>query len=61
MTGSMSQVEEFKQLHTIVHTIGDSELIDSVINLHVTYTSFLGWIERSLIADLELDDTLPIT
>ena len=42
MTGSMSQVEEFKQLHTIVHAIGDSELIDSVINLHVTYTSFLG-------------------
>jgi hypothetical protein len=56
-----NQVEEFEQLHTIVHAIGDSELIDSVINLHITYTSFLEWIERSLIADLELDDTLPIT
>ena len=61
LSDQWSQVEEFEQLHTIVHAIGDSELIDSVINLHVTYTSFLGWIERSLIADLELDDTLPIT
>jgi len=56
-----NQVEEFEQLHTIVHAIGDSELINSVINLHITYTSFLEWIEKSLIADLELDETLPIT
>jgi len=61
LSDQWSQVEEFEQLHTIVHAIGDSKLIDSVINLHVTYTSFLGWIERSLIADLELDETLPIT
>ncbi|MFL7892865.1 MAG: hypothetical protein ACK2UM_04020 [Anaerolineales bacterium] len=55
------QVEEFEQLHTIVHAIGDSELIDSVINLHITYTSFLEWTEKSILADLELDDSLPIT
>jgi len=55
------QAEEFEQLHTIVHAIGDSELIDSVINLHITYTSFLEWIEKSILADLELDDTLPIS
>lgn len=55
------QVEEFDQLHTIVHAIGDSELIDSVINLHITYTSFLEWTEKSILADLELDDSLPIT
>jgi len=61
LSDQWSQVEEFEQLHTIVHAIGDSELIGSVINLHITYTSFLEWIERSLIADLELDDTLPIT
>ena len=56
-----NQVEEFEQLHTIVHAIGDSELIDSVINLHITYTSFLEWIEKSILADLELDDSLPIS
>jgi hypothetical protein len=56
-----NQVEEFEQLHTIVHAIGDSQLIDSVINLHITYTSFLEWIEKSILADLELDDTLPIS
>ena len=56
-----NQIDEFEQLHTIVHAIGDSKLIDSVINLHITYTSFLGWIDKSLIADLELDDTLTIT
>ena len=56
-----NQVEEFEQLHTIVHAIGDSELIDSVINLHITYTSFLEWIETSILADLELDETLPIS
>ena len=56
-----NQVEEFEQLHTIVHAIGDSRLIDSVINLHITYTSFLEWIEKSILADLELDDTLPIS
>jgi hypothetical protein len=55
------QLEEFEQLHTIVHAIGDSELIDSVINLHITYTSFLEWIEKSILADLELDDSLPIS
>jgi hypothetical protein len=56
-----NQVEEFEQLHTIVHAIGDSELIDSVINLHITYTSFLEWIEKNILADLELDDTFSIT
>lgn len=56
-----NQIDEFEQLHTIVHAIGDSKLIDSVINLHITYTSFLGWIDKSLIADLELDDMLTIT
>ena len=56
-----NQVEEFEQLHTIVHAIGDSELIDSVINLHITYTTFLEWIETSILSDLELDDTLPIS
>lgn len=56
-----NQIDEFEQLHTIVHAVGDSELIDSVINLHITYTSFLEWINKSLIADLELDDMLPIT
>jgi len=56
-----NQVEEFEQLHTIVHAIGDSELIDSVINLHITYTSFLEWIENSILADLALDDTFPIS
>ena len=55
------QAEEFEQLHTIVHAISDSELIDSVINLHITYTSFLEWVEKSILADLELDDTLPIS
>ena len=53
--------EEFEQLHTIVHAINDSKLIDSVINLHITYTSFLEWIEKSIISDLELDDTMPIS
>lgn len=56
-----NQIDEFEQLHTIVHAIGDSELIDSVINLHITYTSFMEWIDKSLVADLQLDDTLPIT
>ena len=56
-----NQLEEFEQLHTIVHAIGDSELIDSVINLHITYTSFLEWIEKSILADLELDESLPIS
>ena len=56
-----NQVEEFEQLHTIVHAIGDSALIDSVINLHITYTSFLEWIEKSVLADLELDDSMPIS
>jgi hypothetical protein len=28
-----NQIDEFEQLHTVVHAIGDSELIDSVINL----------------------------
>jgi len=55
------QAEEFEQLHTIVHAINDSKLIDSVINLHITYTSFLEWIEKSIISDLELDDTMPIS
>jgi hypothetical protein len=55
------QAEEFEQLHTIVHAISDSALIDSVINLHITYTSFLEWIEKSILADLEMDDTLPIS
>jgi len=55
------QAEEFEQLHTIVHAISDSKLIDSVINLHITYTSFLEWIEKSILADLELDDTMPIS
>ena len=55
------QAEEFEQLHTIVHAINDSKLIDSVINLHITYTSFLEWSEKSILADLELDDTLPIS
>jgi len=54
------QLEEFEQLHTIVYAIGDGLLIDSVINLHVTYTTFLEWVEKSILADLELDDTLPI-
>jgi hypothetical protein len=61
MSEHWDQVEEFEQLHTIVHAIGDSELIDSVINLHITYTSFLEWIEKSILADLELDDSLPIS
>ena len=56
-----NQLEEFEQLHTIVHAIGDSKLIDSVINLHITYTSFLEWIEKSILADLELDNSLPIS
>jgi hypothetical protein len=56
-----NQLEEFEQLHTIVHAIGDSKLIDSVINLHITYTSFLEWIEQSILADLELDATQPIS
>ena len=56
-----NQVEEFEQLHTIVHAIGDSELIDSVINLHITYTSFLDWIEKNILGNLELDDTFSIT
>ena len=56
-----NQLEEFEQLHTIVHAIGDSELIDSVINLHITYTSFLEWIEKSILAYLELDESLPIS
>lgn len=56
-----NQLEEFEQLHTIVHAIGDSELIDSVINLHITYTSFLEWIEKSILADLELDESLLIS
>lgn len=56
-----NQIDEFEQLHTIVHAIGDSELIDSVINLQITYNSFLEWIDKSLVADLQLDDTLPIT
>lgn len=55
------QVGEFEQLHTIVHAIGDSQLVDSVINLHIAYTSFLEWIDKSIIADLALDDSLPIT
>jgi len=55
------QAEEFEQLHTIVHAINDSKLIDSVINLHITYTSFLEWIEKSILEDLELDETLPIS
>ena len=56
-----NQIDEFEQLHTIVHAVGDSELIESVINLHITYTSFLDWINKSLISNLELEDTLPIT
>jgi hypothetical protein len=56
-----SQVQEFDKLHTIVHAIGDSQLIDHLIDLHVNYTSFLEWLEKSIIADLVLDETLPIT
>ncbi len=56
-----NQIEEFEQLHTIVHAIGDSQLIDSVINLQITYNTFLEWIDKSLVADLRLDDTQPIT
>ncbi len=56
-----NQIEEFEQLHTIVHAIGDRELIDSVINLQITYNRFVEWIDKSLVADLRLDDTLPIT
>ena len=56
-----NQIEEFEQLHTIVHAIGDRELIDSVINLQITYNTYMEWIDRSLVADLRLDDTLPIT
>jgi hypothetical protein len=56
-----NQVGEFEQLHTIVHAIGDSLLVDSVINLHIAYTSFLEWIEKSIIADLALDDSISIT
>ncbi len=55
------QIEEFEQLHTIVHAIGDSQLIDSVINLQITYNTFLEWIDKSLVADLRLDETQPIT
>ena len=61
LLGHWNQLDEFEQLHTIVHAIGDSELIDSVINLHITYTSFMEWIDKALIADLQLDETLPIT
>jgi hypothetical protein len=56
-----NQIDEFEQLHTIVHAIGDSELIDSVINLQITYNSFMEWIDKSLVADLQLEDSLPIT
>ena len=55
------QIEEFEQLHTIVCGTGDSQLIDSVINLQITYHTLLEWIDKSLLADLRLDETLPIT
>jgi hypothetical protein len=55
------QIEEFEQLHTIVCGIGDSKLITLSINLQITYNTLMEWIDKSLLADLRLDETLPIT
>lgn len=54
------QIDEFEQLHTIVHAIGDSELINSVINLQITYNAFMDWIDYSLVSELQLDDSRTI-